>query len=257
MCYNKEKSFYTFRKEFKDMKKTVLVNGGSRGIGRAICEKFAKEGANVAFTYLQSEEKAQTLARELGALAIRADSRSSTEVGRVVKATEEQFGRIDILVNCAAKSEFALLTDISDEAWRDMMAVNLDGYFYYIRAVLPSMIREKQGRIINITSMWGEVGASCEVHYSASKAAVIGLTKALAKELGPSGITVNCVEPGLIDTEMNRTLDDECRQGLIDETPLCRIGRPEDVAAAVLFFASEQASFVTGQTLGVDGGYAI
>ena len=146
------------------MKKTVLVNGGSRGIGRAICEKFEKEGANVAFTYLHSETEAEALAEKLGALAIRADSRVSAEVERAVKATEEKFGRIDILVNCAAKSEFALVTDISDEAWRDMMAVNLDGYFYYIRAVLSSMIREKQGRIINITSMWGEVGASCEVH---------------------------------------------------------------------------------------------
>ncbi len=240
------------------MKKTVLVNGGSRGIGRAICEKFAKEGANVAFTYLQSEEKAKALAEKLGALAIRADSRSSADVNRAVKAAEEQFGRIDILVNCAAKSEFALLTDISDEAWRDMMAVNLDGYFYYIRAVLPSMIREKQGRIINITSMWGEVGASCEVHYSASKAAVIGLTKALAKELGPSGITVNCVSPGVIDTDMNRAhLTDEDLSALADETPLGRIGTPEEVAASVAFLAGDGGNFITGQILSVNGGLVI
>ena len=257
MCYNKEKSFYTFRKEFKDMKKTVLVNGGSRGIGRAICERFAKEGANVAFTYLHSGEKAKALAEKLGALAIRADSRSSAEVNRAVKAAEEQFGRIDILVNCAAKSEFALLTDISDEAWRDMMAVNLDGYFYYIRAVLPSMIREKQGRIINITSMWGEVGASCEVHYSAAKAGLRGLTLSLAKELGPSHITVNCVEPGVIETDMNAVLDAETKQALCEETPLCRMGSAEEVAAAVFFLASSEASFITGQILGVDGGFAI
>ena len=240
------------------MKKTVLINGGSRGIGRAICERLAKEGANVAFTYLHSEEKAKALAEKLGALAIRADSRVSSEVNRAVKATEEKFGRIDILVNCAAKSEFALVTDISDEAWRDMMAVNLDGYFYYIRAVLPSMIREKQGRIINITSMWGEVGASCEVHYSASKAAVIGLTKALAKELGPSGITVNCVSPGVIDTDMNRAhLTEEDLSALADETPLGRIGTPEEVAASVAFLAGDGGNFITGQILSVNGGLVI
>ena len=242
----------------KSMKKTVLVNGGSRGIGRAICEKFAREGANVAFTYLQSEEKAEKLAKAIGALAIRADSRSSVDVNAAVKQAEEQFGRVDILVNCAAKCEFALATDISDEAWRDMMAVNLDGYFYYIRACMPAMIREKQGRIINITSMWGEVGASCEVHYSASKAAVIGLTKALAKELGPSGITVNCVSPGVIDTEMNRAhLSQEDINALADETPLCRIGMPEEIADAVYFLASEGGSFITGQTLSVNGGFVI
>lgn len=240
------------------MKKTVLINGGSRGIGRAVCERLAKEGANVAFTYLHSEEKAKELAEKLGALAIRADSRVSSEVNRAVKAAEEKFGRIDILVNCAAKSEFALVTDISDEAWRDMMAVNLDGYFYYIRAVLPSMIREKQGRIINITSMWGEVGASCEVHYSASKAAVIGLTKALAKELGPSGITVNCVSPGVIDTDMNRAhLTEEDLSALADETPLGRIGTPEEVAASVAFLAGDGGNFITGQILSVNGGLVI
>lgn len=240
------------------MKKTVLINGGSRGIGRAVCERLAKEGANVAFTYLHSEEKAKELAEKLGALAIRADSRVSSEVNRAVKAAEKKFGRIDILVNCAAKSEFALVTDISDEAWRDMMAVNLDGYFYYIRAVLPSMIREKQGRIINITSMWGEVGASCEVHYSASKAAVIGLTKALAKELGPSGITVNCVSPGVIDTDMNRAhLTEEDLSALADETPLGRIGTPEEVAASVAFLAGDGGNFITGQILSVNGGLVI
>lgn len=240
------------------MKKTVLVNGGSRGIGRAICERFAKEDANVAFTYLQSEEEARTLEKELGALAICADSRSSAEVYRAVEAAEERFGMIDTLVNCAAKSEFALVTDITDEAWRDMMAVNLDGYFYYIRALLPSMIREKRGRIINISSMWGQIGASCEVHYSASKAAIIGMTRALAKELGPSGITVNCVAPGVIDTEMNRrNLSEDDLRALSDETPLCRLGTADDVADAVSFLAGKSGSFITGQVLGVNGGFVI
>ena len=137
------------------------------------------------------------------------------------------------------------------------MGVNLDGVFYVSRAVAEIMIRQKEGRIINIGSMWGKTGASCEVHYSASKAGVRGLTMALAKELGPSGITVNCVEPGVIETEMNACLDEETRRALCEETPLCRMGKSEEVAAAVRFFASKEAGFITGQVLGVDGGFAI
>ena len=239
------------------MFKNVFVNGGSRGIGRAVCEMFAEEGARVAFTYLHSEDEAKALASKIGGLAIRADSRLSSEVHSAFSYAEQKLGFIDTLVNSAAKSEFRLFTDIDDCAWRDMMAVNLDGYFYYIREALPAMIREKKGRIINISSMWGQVGASCEVHYSASKAAVIGLTKALAKEVGPSGITVNCVAPGVIDTDMNRALSDADRQALTEETPLGCMGTPEDVARCVLFLAGEGGRFITGQVLAPNGGFVI
>lgn len=235
------------------MKRTILVNGGSRGIGAAIVRLFAKSGARVVFTYLHSEDAALALASETGALAVKADSRLHDDVRRAVeKATEE--APIDVLVNCAAKAEFSLFTDLTDEAWHDMMACNLDGYYYYCREVLPQMISRKTGRIINISSMWGQVGASCEVHYSTAKAAVIGMTKALAKEVGPSGITVNCVAPGMIDTEMNRSIDAAAVDAIREETPLCRIGTTEDVARAVLYLAGEGGDFMTGQVISPNGG---
>jgi 3-oxoacyl-[acyl-carrier protein] reductase len=161
------------------------------------------------------------------------------------------------LVNTAGVAQIKLFTDLSDAEWRRMIDTNLSSAFYVSRAIAKGMITRQWGRIINVGSMWGKVGASCEVHYSASKAGLRGLTMALAKELGPSGITVNCVEPGVIETDMNAALDDETKKELCDATPLCRMGSPLDVAAAVAFLSSDEAGFITGQMLGVDGGFAV
>lgn len=237
--------------------KTVLITGGSRGIGAEMVRRFSKEGYRVAFVYRQSEEKALQLAGETGALAIRADVAVAEDARRAVREAREFLSNIDVLVNNAAVSSFSLFSDITDADWDRMMQVNLNGAFYFCREILPEMIARHAGRIINISSMWGQVGASCEVHYSTAKAALIGLTKALAKEVGPSGITVNCIAPGVIDTDMNAALDEETRATLCEETPLCRIGTPQDVAACALFLAGEDASFITGQVIGVNGGFVI
>ncbi len=239
------------------MKKTVLINGGSRGIGAATVKLFAEKGYNVAFTYLRSEEDALALASECGALAICADTASKIAVMEAVKTTEHHFGSIDVLVNNAAYSLTKLYTDVSDEEWTHMLNVNLNGPMYFINAVLPKMIAGKSGKIINVSSMWGQVGASMEVHYSTTKAAMIGLTKALAKELGPSQITVNAVAPGVIATDMNAHLSDEDVTLLKEETPLMRIGDPSDVAESIFFLASSAADFITGQVLAPNGGYVI
>ena len=237
--------------------KTVLITGGSRGIGCELVRHFAKNGYSVAFTYRSSADLAQALASETGALAIKADSSVESEVSAAVKGVIDAYGRIDCLINNAAVSSFSLFTDITLDEWNDMLAVNLTGAFLYSQRVIPDMLKRKTGRIINISSMWGLVGSSCEVHYSAAKAGLIGMTKALAKELGPSGITVNAIAPGVINTQMNAMLSDEDREALIDETPLMRIGEPSDVAAAALFLAGEGASFITGEVLNVSGGYVI
>ncbi len=238
-------------------KKTVFINGGSRGIGAAAVRLFAERGYRVAFSYLHAEEDAGALALECGALALRADTASKEEVFSAVGEACKQFGRIDILVNNAALSFSKLYTEVTEGEWERMLAVNLLGPMYYIDAVLPRMISEKTGKIINISSMWGQVGASMEVHYSTTKAALIGLTKALAKEVGPSGITVNAVAPGVIATDMNARLSKEDMAALKDETPLSRIGTPEDVAEAILYLASPAADFITGQVLAPNGGYVI
>ena len=237
--------------------KTVLITGGSRGIGSELVRHFAKNGYSVAFTYKSSVNEASDLAKETGALAIRADSAVESDVLFAVKKTVESFGGIDCLINNAAISSFSLFTDITLEEWNNMVSVNLTGAFLYSKAVIRDMLKRKRGRIINITSMWGLVGASCEVHYSATKAALIGMTKALAKELGPSGITVNAIAPGVINTEMNARLSDEDKEILVNDTPLMRIGEPRDVAEAAYFLAGEGASFITGEVLNVSGGYVI
>ena len=215
--------------------KTVLITGGSRGIGSELVRHFASAGYSVAFTYKSSVSEAEALSAKTGALAIRADSANESEVKEAVAKTFETYGSVDCLINNAAISSFSLFTDITLEEWNNMVAVNLTGAFLYSKSVIPDMLRRKQGRIINITSMWGLVGASCEVHYSATKAALIGMTKALAKELGPSGITVNAIAPGVINTEMNAKLSDEDKEALVNDTPLMRIGEPSDIAAAALF----------------------
>ena len=237
--------------------KTVLITGGSRGIGRAMVERFCALGWSVAFTYKSSEREAQLLAQSLGALAIRADSTEPEAVACAVDKVLESYGRVDCLINNAAVSSYSLLTDLSVEQWRECVDVSLTGAFLYSKAVIPDMLKRKQGRIINITSMWGEVGSSCEVHYSAAKAGLIGFTKALAKELGPSGVTVNAIAPGVINTEMNAALSQEDMSALRDETPLMRIGEPSEVASAAVFLAGDEAGFITGAVLNVNGGFVM
>lgn len=242
--------------------KVALITGASRGIGRAEARKFARSGWQVAANYHRSEERVQQLAEELAAegcalTPVQADVSDPEQVQRMVQQVLDSFGHIDLLVCNAGVARQGLLTDFSPEVWRRMMAVNLDGTFYCCRAVLPSMIRRQSGCIITTSSIWGIAGASCEVPYSAAKAGIIGLTKALAREVGPSGIRVNCIAPGVIDTEMNGEHSPEVMQQLAEETPLGAIGAPEQVADCALFLASEGASFVTGQVLSPNGGFLI
>ena len=244
------------------MAKTILITGGSRGIGRACVELFARKGWRVAFLCRAREDAAKMLVDNLRAEGCDAeyflcDVSDRARVNEVVGEILRRYHRIDALVNNAAVAQIKLFTDLTPEDWRRMFAVNVDGVFNCTQAVLGGMISEKSGTIVNISSMWGQVGASCEVSYSAAKAAVIGMTKALAKEVGPSGVRVNCVCPGVIDTDMNAELDEETRAALRDETPLERIGAPDDIARAVAYLCSEEASFITGQILGVNGGMII
>ena len=237
--------------------KTALITGGSRGIGRAIVAALTKEGYAVAFTYKSSVAEAESLAAETGALAIRADSACRDDIARAVDTAVAHLGHVDLLVNNAATSSFSLLTDITDEEWDRTLAVNLTAPFLYSRAVIPGMVSRKAGRIINVSSVWGLVGSSCEAHYSATKAGLIGLTRALAKELGPSGITVNAIAPGVINTDMNAALGEEALRDLADETPLCRIGDAAEVARLVVFLAGEGGSFITGEVVNISGGFVI
>ena len=236
--------------------KNVLITGGSRGIGRELVKAFSAKGYNVFFTYKSSHDDAMILAGETGAHAICADSALECDVIRAVKEAEKEYP-LDCLINNAAISSFSLFTDISLEEWNKMVSVNLTGAFLYSREAARSMIRRHSGSIINISSVWGLVGSSCEVHYSAVKAGLIGMTKALAKELGPSSVRVNAIAPGVISTEMNARLSEEDINALIEETPLMRIGSVADVASCALFLASESASFITGEVINVSGGFVI
>ena len=242
--------------------KVALITGASRGIGRAEARKFARSGWQVAANYHRSADRVQQLAEELAAegcalTPVQADVSDPEQVQRMVQQVLDSFGHIDLLVCNAGVARQGLLTDFSPEDWRRMMAVNLDGTFFCCRAVLPSMIRRQSGCIVTTSSIWGIAGASCEVPYSAAKAGIIGLTKALAREVGPSGLRVNCIAPGVIDTEMNGEYPPEVMQQLAEETPLGQIGTPEQVADCALFLASEGASFVTGQVLSPNGGFLI
>ena len=237
--------------------KTVLITGGSRGIGSAMVKIFSDNGYSVAFTYKNSENEAKFLAEQTNSLAIRADSTVEEDVRFAVREAERKLGHIDCLVNNSGIAAFSLFTDITLEEWNNMIASNLTGAFLYSREVLRSMISRKCGRIINVTSVWGLVGSSCEVHYSATKAALIGMTRALAKEVGPSGITVNAIAPGVINTDMNSMLSADDMAELAEETPVGRIGDPADVARAALFLASDDASFITGEVINVSGGFVI
>ncbi len=233
--------------------KTALVTGASRGIGAAIARALSRDGYRVIINYHNSEAAAAALAEEIGAEICRADVSDNAAVEKMFN----DIGRVDTLVCCAGTASYGLFTDMSHEQWRALFSVNTDGCASCCRAAIPGMVRRKTGCIITVSSVWGVHGASCEAAYSASKAAVIGLTRALAKELGPSGIRVNCIAPGVIDTDMLSPLTQEDKAALADETPLCRLGRPEDAAELAAFLASDRAAFITGQVIGVDGGFAL
>ena len=241
----------------------VLITGASRGIGAAAARLFAQEGWNVAVHYNASRAAAEQLAAELSGLGVRAvpiqaDVADPEQAERLVRETEGALGPLDaVICNAGVALPQQLLTDTTADQWRRLMSVDLDGMFHTIRAAVPGLVRQKRGAIVTVSSMWGITGGSCETPYSAAKAGVIGLTRALAKELGPSGIRVNCVAPGVIDTAMNGHLTPKDLAALGEETPLCRIGQPVEVAQAIYFLASERASFITGQVLRVDGGMVI
>lgn len=244
------------------MRKIALITGGSRGIGAACVRAFAENGYAVVFLYNRSAEKADALVRSLRAegrdvSAYQCDVSDPQQVEKALADILRGYHRIDVLVNCAGIAHIGLFTDMTEAEWDHLFAVNVRSAFSVTKAVLPGMISRQQGAICNVSSMWGEVGASCEVAYSATKAALIGMTKALAKEVGPSGVRVNCVTPGVIDTDMNAQLTNEDRAALADETPLGRIGSAEEVAKTILFLCGEGASFITGQVLGVSGGLVI
>ena len=238
----------------------VVITGAARGIGAQAAREFAAAGHNVIINYNTSEHEAAELCREIrlsggNSVAVQADVSKRDEVDRLFEQAREKFGDVEVLVNNAGVAQIKLFTDITDEDYDRMFDCNVRSVFNCCQAALPDMIHNKRGRIINISSMWGVTGASCEVHYSASKAAVIGLTKALAREVAPSGITVNAIAPGVIDTPMNEGFDGETMNSLREETPVGRIGTPEDIARTILFLADEKSDFITGQVIGVDGGF--
>lgn len=238
-------------------RRVIWITGGSSGIGAAAVRKFAGAGDCVAFTYLHSEAEARSLEAETGAIAISADVSNSAEVNRARDEILNRFGRIDALVCAAGVAGKGLLMDQSDEEYFRIMNTNLFGTFCAIRAALPNMIERRSGAIVTVASMWGETGGACEAVYSASKAGIIGLTRAVAKEVGSAGIRVNCVSPGVIDTRMNSDLSPDALRELAEETPLERIGSAREVADAIFYLAGEGASFITGQTLSVNGGMVI
>ena len=245
------------------MKKVALITGATGGIGEAVCEAFAKEGYNLALHYSSSQKKAEELCKELkekyniDVRIFKADFSVAGEVKKLASDILSAFGRADILVNNAGIAYLNLFQLTEDEKVKEIFDINLMSALSLTKEILPSMINAKWGRIINISSMWGISGASCEVHYSTAKSALIGFTKALAKETGPSGITVNCVAPGFIDTKMNSSIDKESVREIIDCTPVGRAGTGKDVASLVRFLASDEAEFITGQVISVDGGYGV
>ena len=244
------------------MRKSALVTGASRGIGRAAAAALAREGWPVCINYLERRDAAESLVRDLrsqglAAMAVQADVADRKAVEAMVRAASETLGPVELLVNNAGISHQGLFQDMDDLLWNRLLAVNLTGPRNAVQAVLPHMLEEKRGCIVNISSIWGLRGGSCETAYACTKAGIIGLTRSLALELAPSGIRVNCVAPGCVETDMVRVLGEETRTMLVEETPLGRLGRPEDIAQAVAFLASERAGFITGQVLAADGGFIV
>ena len=240
------------------MTKTVLITGGSRGIGKGAAELFHKNGYNVIINYNNSEKDALELAKSLpGSIAIRGDVSKEEDVKAMLEKAIAHFGKIDVVINNAGVAFTKLITDTTLTDWENLFGINVTGTFLVSKYAAEHMIKNHSGKIINVSSIWGVSGASCETCYSASKGAVISFTKALAKELGPSGITVNAVAPGFIDTDMTKNISKEDREAFCEETPLGKIGTPEDVAKLLLFLASDGADFITGQIIGCDGGVII
>ncbi len=236
---------------------TALITGGTRGIGASAVKLFAKNGYKVFFFYKNSVDKAAELSKTTGATAIQVDITNSTLVNKAVDDILINYKHIDVLINNAGMAQYKLFTDITDSDWDYVFNNNITGAFYVSRAVVPNMVSNKKGNIINVSSMWGITGGAMEVHYSASKAAIIGLSKALAKELAPSGINVNCIAPGVIDTDMSAGLSYEDRLNLCNQIPSMRLGNPDEVADLMLFLASDKSRYITGQVISIDGGYCI
>ncbi len=239
------------------MNKIVLITGASRGIGEKTAELFAENGYTVIVNYFNNKEKAESLASRIGGMAVRADVSDIYQTSQMVDTVIEQYGKIDVLVNNAGISIVGLFDSLPAENVKRLFDVNIFGTFNCTKCVIPHMIKRKYGKIINVSSMWGQSGASCEVHYSASKAAVIGFTKALAKEVGPSGINVNCVSPGFIMTDMNKCFTYNEISEIVDEIPIGRYGEARDIAETILFLSSEKSGFITGQIIGVNGGMIV
>ena len=241
--------------------KVALVTGGARGIGKAICRSLANDGFKIAVNYNNSENEALALKKELSVITdveiFKCDVSDANAVKEMFFEISQKMGNVNVLVNNAGIAEQALFTDITDEMWQRMINTNLSSAFYCSREALRNMISDKNGVIINIASMWGEVGASMEVHYSTAKAGLIGMTKALAKEVGLSGVRVNAVSPGVVLTDMMNSFSESDKENLKDETPLNSLGTPEDIAQAVSFLVSDNARFITGQVLSVNGGFVI
>lgn len=235
--------------------KTALITGASGGIGRATAQALAEDGYAVILHYNATKDGIEEFAAQLGGIAVQADLSDTEDIFRMAEEVLKQFGHIDVLVNNAAVSVSGLLTDIDAKTRAHIFNVNIIGAIELTRALLPQMVHRKSGCIINVSSMWGQAGASCEVDYSATKAAMIGFTKALAQEVAPSGIRVNCVSPGVIRTRMLDCYDEPTLQSLAEETPLGRLGTPQDVASAIRFLCSDAASFITAQLLPINGGY--
>lgn len=238
--------------------KGVLISGGDRGIGAAAARAFWQAGDRVVILYHKNAEAAAALEHELpGCVAVQCDVARREDCERAFAAAEQAIGEVDVLVCNAGIAQQKLFTDITPAEWQRMLDVNLSGAFHLCQLALPGMIRRKAGRILTVSSMWGQTGASCEVHYSAAKAGLIGLTRALAKEEGPSGITVNCVAPGVIDTDMMASFTAEDKAALAEETPVGRLGTADEVARLLVFLAGEEAGYITGQVFGVNGGLVI
>lgn len=244
------------------MKKTVIITGASKGIGAAAAILFARKGWNVVINYNESYESASLLCRSLSsngfsAMIHKANVANKLEVDLMVKEAVYKFGSVDVLINNAGVSYQGLITDTDEIDYDKIIDINLKGVFNCCKAVTPVMVNQKSGKIINISSMWGQVGASCEVAYSAAKAGVIGLTKALAKELAPSGITVNAIAPGLIETNMNSNISVEDLNSFVESIPLGRMGSADEIAEAAFFLSSDSADYITGQVIGINGGFVM